>query len=1013
MADSKQASLSELAKYGFAELTTTVAKLDELVRLVGDSARSAVAQLALTADPDQALNGLLRLADINRSHVKKLLARNDSARSLCLVLGASSALTDFLSRHPSQLNLFDKPVSRLADFDSMKAHLRAQALAPLEAMQNSDVTSTTLASSWDALRVAYRVELLKVAAFDLGQSDVQGGLPLVAAALADLAGATLEAAIAIARWELCNSSDSGTFTAEEVAHTRFAVMAMGKCGARELNYISDVDVIFVAESASPELSSQRAIEIATKLAARMMRAIDGTSTEPMLWQVDANLRPEGKSGALVRTLASHVSYYERWADSWEFQALLKARPIAGDLELGEAYVTALAPMVWNSAKRENFVESVQKMRQRVLDNIPASEVDSQIKLGPGGLRDIEFTVQLLQLVHGRTDDSLRVRDTIGAIRALEDGGYIGRAEAAQFASHYKYLRLLEHRIQLSQLRRTHLMPSSETARRAIARSVSIKDSVADLDASWASVKHDVRALHQSLFYRPLLSAVARSSDEALSITSEQALDRLSAIGFADAKGALAHIAALTNGLSRRAAIQRQLLPVLIQWFAEGTDPDAALLAFRRLSEDLGESPWYLRMLRDSSGAAQRMTQVLSNSRLATHLFENIPEAAAWFERSEDLIPITEDELDREIEATLARHSTIEGAVNAIQQMRRRETLRIAMGGVLGELSFEQVTQGLSDVAESYLCAICDAVLHFDEGSIADQPLAQLLDFGIIAMGRFGGAELGFGSDADVMFVYSPKDAASIDLAQQAAEKIVSLIRKHSHDVVLDFELDLDLRPEGKKGAIVRSIESYRSYYERWASNWESQALLRARMIAGSPDLVADFTTIIDRYRYPEFLDESVVLDIRRIKARVETERLPQGADPKRHLKLGRGSLSDVEWLVQLLQLRHGSGHPAIRTPKTLKALDACVAEGLIEAHDAKVLSEAWTLASRVRAATVLWWGKRSDVLPVDRRQLDGIARILEYPPFSASQLEQDYLAATRRARGVFERIFFEWSIEAE
>ncbi len=744
-----------------------------------------------------------------------------------------------------------------------------------------------------------------------------------------------------------------------------------------------------------------------------MRAIDGTATEPMLWQVDANLRPEGKSGALVRTLDSHISYYERWAENWEFQALLKARPLAGDLMLGEKYVSALAPLIWSSAKRENFVENVQKMRQRVLDNIPRSEIDFQIKLGPGGLRDIEFTVQLLQLVHGRTDESLRHRDTISAINALADGGYIGRTEASQFAGQYRYLRLLEHRIQMSQMRRTHLMPASETARRAIARSVAPKDTVESFDERWNSTKLDVRSLHQKLFFRPLLAAVAKSSDDALAITSEQASDRLAAIGFNNPGGALEHIRALTSGLSRRAAIQKQLLPVLIQWFAEGTDPDAALLAFRRLSEHLGESPWYLRMLRDSSGAAQRMTQVLSNSRLATEMFEKIPEAAAWFDRDEDLVPITEDELDREIAATMARHKGIEGALNAIRQMRRRETLRIAMGAVLGQLSLDQVMLGLSDVTEAYLCAISDAVQSYEAASLSDVPLANVLDFGIVAMGRFGGAELGFGSDADVMFVYAPKSDSVAEQAQKAAERIVALIRKHSQDVALEFDLDLDLRPEGNKGAVVRSIESYRNYYERWASNWESQALLRARMIAGNAQLVEDFTSIIDKYRYPKLLSETVVVDIRRIKARVETERLPQGADPKRHLKLGRGSLSDVEWLVQLLQLRHGSEHPKIRTPKTLEALSACVSEGLIEAHDARVLSEAWTFASRVRAATVLWWGKKSDVLPVDRRQLDGMARILEYPPFSASVLEQDYLAITRRARGVFERLFFEWTAGAE
>ena len=1013
MADARQASLSELAKYGFAELSTTIAKLDELVKLIGDPARSAVAHLALVADPDQALNGLLTFAEVDKARIRKLLGRSESALNICRLFGASSALTDFLRRHPEQLSLLEKSVTSLPDALGFSKQLAAAISFTKADLADPASVSAAVTKSWNDLRVAYRGELIKISLFDLGQRDVEGSLPTVAAALADLAGAALETAITIARWELVNGIESGVFHAAEVEKTKFTVMAMGKCGARELNYISDVDVIFIAESGGQELSNQRAIEIATKLATRTMRAIDGTASEPMLWQVDANLRPEGKSGALVRTLDSHISYYERWADSWEFQALLKARPIAGDLALGEEYVAALAPMVWNSAKRENFVESVQKMRQRVLDNIPSVEIDSQIKLGPGGLRDIEFTVQLLQLVHGRTDTSLRVRDTIGAIAALAEGGYISRADAAKFASHYRYLRLLEHRIQLSQMRRTHLMPASTAARRAIARAVNSKDSVDALEKRWSEVKHDVRTLHQKLFFRPLLSAVAKSSDDALAISSEQALDRLSAIGFSDSKGALGHIAALTSGLSRRASIQRQLLPVLIQWFAEGTDPDSALLAFRRLSEDLGESPWYLRMLRDTSGAAKRMTQVLSNSRLATDLFEKIPEAAAWFDRVEDLLPITEAELDSEIAATLARHTNIEGAVNAIQQMRRRETLRIAMGAVLGDLSLDQITQGLSDVTEAYLCAITDAVLRFEINTVSGQPVSQLLDFGIVAMGRFGGAELGFGSDADVMFVYAPVDVERAQQAQETAEKVVSAVRNFSRDLSLEFDLDLDLRPEGKKGVIVRSVESYRNYYDRWASTWESQALLRARMVAGSPNLVFGFTEIIDKYRYPDSLSDTAVFEIRRIKARVETERLPQGADPKRHLKLGRGSLSDVEWLVQLLQLRHGSVHPSIRTPKTLQALEACVSAGLIDAHDARVLSEAWTLASRVRAATVLWCGKRSDVLPVDRHQLDGIARLLEYPDFSASQLEQDYLAITRRARGVFERIFFEWTTDPE
>ena len=991
--------LSEFAKYGFADLSGTVGKLDQLVKLVGDSGRSAVAALALSPDPDQALNGLLDFADRDKSAVKKLLHKHEVAVRFCGVLGASKALTDFLRRHPEYLETFEKQ----HQIDLGPEHFRQAITKQVEPLLKSGFSTP---DAWNALRKAYRAELLKIAIYDLGSPDAKNQLPVVAAALADIAGGAIEAGLAIARAELRFTNDHGIYSDLEIDATRLTVIAMGKCGARELNYISDVDVIYVAESGSPEVENHRAVEVATKLATRMMRAMDGTATEPDLWQVDPNLRPEGKSGALVRTLDSHIAYYDRWAESWEFQALLKARPIAGDLELGEAYVSALAPKVWASSGRENFVESAQKMRERVLQFIPANEINLEIKLGPGGLRDIEFTVQLLQLVHGRTDDTIHQRDTLSALEALTDAGYVGRSEAAQFAKHYKFLRFLEHRIQLSDMRRTHLMPTSEAKLRPLARSLSTKTTAEGLVEEWEKVKVEVRALHQKIFYRPLLSAASRLEGSTLELSSKQVEDRLHAIGFADAVGAHKNIAALTSGLSRRAAIQKQLLPVLIEWFAKGTDPDSALLAFRRLSEDLGESPWYLRMLRDATGAAERMTQVLSNSRLATSLFERIPEAAAWFERLDDLVPMTEAELIVEFNSIVARHEHGDTAAASMRQIRRRETLRLAMGAVLGELSLDQISQGLSDLTACYVRGMLDVVIELEGSSVStDKPL-EILDFGIIAMGRFGGEELGFGSDADVMFVYEPLPGIIPELAQKTAERIIADLKKHAADSLLEFELDLDLRPEGKNGPNARSIDSYRAYYERWADTWESQALLRAKPIAGSKKLIDAFLELINTYRYPKELPTSAVMEIRRIKARMETERLPQGADPRRHTKLGRGSLSDVEWLVQLMQLQHGKDHPAIRTPKTLEALSACVAEGLIAEHDARVLSEAWTFASRVRSASVLWANKRTDVLPTDRQQLEGMARILEYPAGSAAQLEEDYLAFTRRARMVYERLFY-------
>ena len=982
-------SLASLARFGFTDLDGTIAKLDELVSLVGDSGRSALASLSKSANPDQAIDFLIKISRESKSSVKKLLSKEESALRLCRLLGASSALAEFVSLNLEVLKEFEKE-HKLLDREGY-VQLFTKALADGSLPSANQVT---------ILRKVYRTELTKIAIFDLSATDPMSVQPRVSLALADIATAALEAGLIIARRELFFSTEFGLFTQDEVMNTRLAVIGMGKGGAGELNYISDVDVIFVAESADPSLENTRMLEIATKLATRMMRAMDSTNQEPALWQVDANLRPEGKAGALVRTLDSHASYYSRWAENWEFQALLKARPMAGDKELGEAYFQAMNPLVWESTQRDNFVESVQKMRERVSGNIPADEVDRQIKLGPGGLRDIEFTVQLLQLVHGRTDETVRAADTLTAIDQLSDGGYIGRSEAAEFSAHYKFLRVIEHRIQMSKMRRTHLMPIEEDAQRVIARSIHLEWTAEELQENWSEVKLQVRALHQKIFYRPLLAAVSRAGG-GLELSNEQASDRLSAIGYLNPSGALQHITALTSGLSRRAQIQKQLLPVLLQWFSEGTDPDSALLAFRRLSENLGESHWYLRMLRDSTGAAERLSIALSNSRLATALLELIPEGAAWFEDPDQLTPASLEDLTEQSLSLASRHDDLDDFAKAVRHIRRRETLRLALGSVVGELSINGVSQGLSDLTEWYLTTLSKAI----QSSLSKE-LGQDVDFGIVAMGRFGGQELGFGSDADVMFVYRNDEPELSEQSQKLAEKVISDLHRLGKDPQLEFEIDMDLRPEGKNGTVARSVDSYRAYYSRWGDIWENQALLRARMISGSEELVAEFNEVIDQYRYPTELTSKSIIEIRRIKARIETERLPQGADPKRHLKLGRGSLSDIEWLVQLLQLKHGNEFPSIRTPKTLDALKALVESGLMEEHDSRVLAEAWILTSRVRSSGVLWSNKVSDVLSLDRRQLEGMARILEYPRGSASALEEDYLAHTRRSRQVFERLFF-------
>ena len=982
-------SLSALARLGFAELTDAAAALTELSSTL-DLPRATLLDGAGAADPDAAVRGMLRVARRDPSVLRRLLHDQEGRRRTWRVFGASAGLADFFLRHPDQLTVLGEPIASLPSADDLRGRLLAAVDAEDGFARSGDDDAIV------AVRVAYRRSLATIAAFDVTHEAPETIVGDVAAALADLAGAALEASVAVSRTRL-----RGAMEQDVVRATRLAIIGMGKAGARELNYVSDVDVIFVGGTADEDIVSEaRAIDIATRLARETMRNLSAIEVEPPLWEVDAALRPEGKQGALVRSLASHLAYYGRWAKSWEFQALLKARPLAGDTELGADYIAAVQPLIWSSAAREEFVESVQRMRERVMEHIDPEDAPYQLKLGAGGLRDIEFTVQLLQLVHGLTDETLRTRGTLESLDVLVGGGYIGRADAAAFADDYRVLRLMEHRLQLRDLSRTHLMPKTPAGLRVLARSTGLADTAEGIWARWEGVRREVREIHTRLFYRPLLSAVAGLPEEERTLSAAQAHDRLAAIGFRDPAGALRHIGALTNGLSRKATIQRHLMPIMVRWFADGSDPDYALLAFRRISERLGDTPWFLRMLRDSSGAAESLTRLLSSSRYIGELLEWIPEAVAWLDSTDRLRPRGRTALDEEARAIQTRHETVGDALRAVRALRRRELLRTAMGAVLDVLTIEEVATALTEVTDATIQAALRAVLRD-----VVPPEDQSLDFAVIAMGRFGGAELGFGSDADILYVYEANDVAP-ERAQLLATRIVAGLREHLTDHRLPLELDADLRPEGRNGPVVRSLAAYTEYYRRWSLSWEAQALLRARGAAGSAKLLARFTALADTIRYPESIDLQGTREIKRIKARVEGERLPQGADPRRHLKLGPGSLSDVEWLVQLLQLQHAHRVTGLRTTSTLSALDAAVAASLIDADDAERLRAAWLLSSRLRSAITLLTGQTSDVLPADRRQLDALARLLGYPSRAATQLEEDYLGVTRRARRSFEQLFY-------
>ena len=1071
---------------------------DSLVtaRLTGAQA-ALVEALGRTADPDLALLSLIRLCgSCTRGGPARLLADlldavvspQDAsepglrvhATRLLAVLGASQALGDFLVAHPGHLDAaapqraFGLPGAGADEqlLDAVRSALDGQdgATAPGRAQAVEAATA--------ALRVAYRDRLVAVVAEDLVSGSPTGQVAVVGRQMAELADASLEAGLLVARAAVGPAAD-------DVA---LAVIAMGKTGAQELNYVSDVDVVYVVgpggpargASASPagrEEPGGRAgqedelVATGAEIATALARVLSATGAEPALWPLDTGLRPEGKDGALVRTLASHLAYYERWASSWEFQALLKARACAGDRELGRAYEAAVAPLVWGASQRENFVDDARAMRRRVEQEsrprprTPAPgagraragragrtpgrawEVgvvrvleDPRIKLGPGGLRDVEFTVQLLQLVHGRGDPALRVRPTLAALAALSAGGYVSRADAAALADCYRALRLLEHRAQLTRLRRTHDLPQRPEDLRRIGRGID-RDRLADparLVAVFRDLKRQVRGLHEEIYYRPLLGAAAGLSADEMTLSPDAARERLAAFGYLDPDGALRHIQALTEGVTRRASIQRQLLPVMIGWLADGPDPDSGLLSFRQLSEVIGGSHWYLGMLRDSPHAAQRLCHVLSGARWTAVRLAEHPEATAWLDDDAELRPRSRQALTEEVARIVGRRDLGGGAggraeelerraveaVQAVVGVRTRELLRAALADSLDGVDPNRTARILTDATDAVIGGALEVATALvvarrggagrggTPGGATGTWAGALARHAVIAMGRLGGEETSYASDADVMFVHEAcPGVEAVDAAREAEAVARTTQRLLKGALPHPVDVDADLRPEGRQGPMSRSLSSCAEYYGRWSAVWERQALLRARPCAGDPGLGRRFEELIDPLRWSaEGLDDDALRQIRRLKARMEAERMPRGVEPARHLKLGPGGISDVEWAAQVLQLQHAGRVPGLRTTSTTEALRAASEAGLLSADQAGELMGAWILATRVRAANVLGTGRdsgaRVDVLPSDVRGVRVVGWLLRVSSGGGRDLEDLYRRGARHARAVMEQVVY-------
>jgi glutamate-ammonia-ligase adenylyltransferase len=883
-----------------------------------------------SAAPADSRRTIERLVDARPDAAKLLADDADLVAATVAVTGVSRVLSRLVETDPDALSV-------LADLD---------ARVPVEGETIEEVAQ------------AKRREELRIAARDLLDLD-----PLEA---------TVSAVSALARDVLAAAHRLIAAEAPPLA-----VIGMGKLGGDELNYASDIDVMFVGDGdpATLERTARRLIELARTC-----------------YRVDAALRPEGRSGPLVRSLASFTAYWDRWAQPWEFQALLKARAVAGDAELGVEFDAEAGRRLWSRTFSADDLWALRRLKARAEDELARRGLaDREVKRGRGGIRDIEFAVQLLQLVHGRVDPDLRSPTTLVVLAELASAGYVDDDDAARLDGAYRFLRRLEHRLQLREGTQVYAMPDAQDERRRVARALGLRDTaeasaVEQLDGALALHQGTVRAIHERLYFRPLLEAFATEDEDLLQRPG--ALEaRLSAFGFSDGLRTRAAIRDLTRGFTRASRLMQQLLPLILGWLSESPDPDLGLLNVRNLFQDSQRSAGLTRVFRESPEAARRLCHLVGTTRLAADTLQRNPELAARLPDAARLVTRERSALVESASLAVGWRSELAERQRALRRWKDRHLFGVIGRDVLHGAAVTDVGRGITALAEASL----EAALHsFDEPS---------LPFAVIALGRFAGAELSYASDLDVVFVYDGTAAADFQRATRLAMEVRRFVTGATPTEQI-WHVDLDLRPEGKQGPVARSLEGYATYFHRWAHVWERQAMLRARAVAGDPGVGERFVGLLESFVWEPGLSVDDVREIRRMKARIERERIPAGEDPAFHLKLGRGSLSDIEWTAQLLQLRWG-----VRSASTMGALDALVDHGVLAPDDSDVLATAYRFCEATRNRLYLVNSGPADSLPPQQSTLlRWLARSLETTP---SQLREDYRRVTRRARRVMERLFYD------
>lgn len=972
-------------------------------------------------DPDMALNNFERYAEavVDRGFFYSLLKENRKILDLALtIFGSSQFLSDLLVRSPHDFYWLLEPgvLRRPRPKEALDADLEAYL---------SRVSSFERKLS--ALRRFKARELLRI-----GLQDLLGNLDLVGVTqeLSNLADISLQKAYEICFGELkrrygipqCRDGAYPERSRGEgrLKECRFAVIGMGKLGGSELNFSSDIDLLFVYE-AEGETTGVKITnkQFFVRLGELLVKAIGEVTSEGRVFRVDMRLRPEGQAGDLALSLSAYQLYYGSYGREWERLALIKARPVAGDPELGQAFLEMVAPFVYRRSLDFGALTEIRALKEKLnLSVALEGRTYRDVKRGYGGIREIEFVVQAFQLLYGGRDPWIREANTLRALHRLSERGYLSYDDHAALAKAYTFLRTVEHRLQILHQLQTHTLPEDREELERLARRLGYRG-----EDPAASFLQDLKAHTEAVrrIYDRLLPERSETRDEKdelslffeADLPLEQIRGHLAEVGFEDVERASRGFLALRDGPpfthyspeSRKALAK--LAPQLLQALKQAPDPDLALIHFERflevsgargtLLEFLGESPGLFALLIRLFGLSEPLSQVLI---LHPELLDLLvdPDALKKIKSKEELVA----ELRGAVKGTGGS-----GRLDALRRVKRAEELRLGLQDLLGfsdpstslRAGLSQIHRGFTALAESCL----EVALELAQEELAERFGLPHSSFAIIGLGKLGGGELAYGSDLDVVFVYEKEGSLQGGLSYREyftklADRVIKVLTAITQEGSA-YKVDPRLRPGGQKGELAQPLRAYGAYFASEASVWERQAYLKARPVAGDGTLGRRFVELIHPFLFRE--EEQLAAKIDGMRRRMEEERVKGKGI---HVKLGSGGLVEVEFTVQFLQLQYGRGRPELWEPNTLSALEKLTGAGLMPKAEAKRLQESYLFLRRVEEKLRIAAGLNVGALPPSRDRLRKLAKSLGYEGADADErFLTDYTFHTKAVRGIYQQ----------